>query len=754
MKWQYLRPVSILISILVLINSVGFAQTQNDVSAKVQSLLSKMTIEEKVGQMTQVTIQTVSRQRGWHDTKYQLDKDKLAFAILEKHVGSLLNVYDKALSFDEWQSLITEIQNVATKQSRLKIPVMYGIDAIHGSNYISEATLFPQAIAMAAARNPELVHHAAHITAMETRAAGIPWNFNPVLGVGRNPLWPRMWETFGEDPYLASQMGVAYVNGTEGENNTISDADRVAACIKHYLGYSFPLSGKDRTPAWIPERMMRDLFLPSFKAAVEAGVHTVMVNSGEINGIPTHSDHYLLTEVLKNELGFKGFVVSDWEDIKRLYDRDMVASTPKEAVRMAVMAGIDMSMVPYDFSFYDQLLELVNEGSVPLSRIDDAVSRILMVKFQLGLFDNAYPDKNAKKLVATAASAEASLNAAREAMTLLKNDGVLPLSKSSKVLLTGPTANLLKVLNSGWSYTWQGNEEAFYPQEKQTVLEAIEQTVGKANVTYLPGSEYDVAVDIPAAIAAAQQSDVAIICLGEMPYCETPGNINDLNLPKAQLDLATAIQATGKPVVLVLIEGRPRIITPIVDGANGILLAYLPGNEGGQAIADVLFGNVNPSGKLPYTYPRYVNDLVTYDSKPIEIHDNLNKRNPLWEFGYGLSYTTFAYSDLAIANPKVEDGQPINVSVTVKNTGAIAGKESVELYLSDLVRSISPPVKQLKRFSKIELQPGESKTVSFTLNEADLAFHDRQNRRVVEPGDFRITIGDQSAIFTLQQTSE
>ena len=723
------------------------AQPDPEIAAKVDELLKNMTLEE-------ITLQVVTKQKGWTETDFIVDPEKLRHAILEKHVGSLLNVYDKAHTVEQWQNLITLVQDIATKESRLKIPVIYGIDAIHGSNYISEATLFPQSIAMAAARNPELVQKSAEITAYETRIAGIPWNFNPVLGLGRNPLWPRLWETFGEDPHLASVMAVSYVDGIEGEQNLTDDQHHIAACAKHYVGYSVPLSGKDRTPAWIPERMLRDLFLKPFKAAVDAGVHTVMVNSGEVNGIPTHSDHYLLTTVLKEELGFEGFVVSDWADVIRLYDRDKVAETPKEAVRMAVMAGIDMSMVPFDYSFYDLLVELVKEGAVPERRIDDAVRRILTVKFKTGLFDNPYPLYQQKAEVGTEAAAQISLEAAREALTLLKNDGTLPLSKTSKVLVTGPNANLLKVLNGGWSYSWQGDEESFYPQEKKTVLEAVQDLIGANNVTYVPGSEYDKVIDIRAAAKAAKNADVAVICIGEMPYCETPGNINDLSLPAAQIELVKAIQDTGTPTVLVLIEGRPRVITPVVDKANAILLAYLPGNEGGIAIADVLFGDVNPSGKLPYTYPRYVNDLTCYDYKPLEIHDNINKRNPLYEFGHGLSYTTFKYSDIILDRTKVQKGEPIAVKVTVTNTGKVAGKETVELYLSDLVRSVSPPNRQLKRFRKVSLQPGESKTVDFQLDENDLAFYDRNNQIRVEPGKFKITIGNKIAFFELVSMSE
>lgn len=740
---------------ILLLTSAGFSQKpEAEIEKKVNDLLSKMTLEEKVGQMTQVTIQAVSAVQGTATRQHKLDSAKLEEAIVKYHVGSLLNVYDAAHSVDYWHEVITKIQDIATQKTRLGIPIIYGIDAIHGANYTREATLFPQSIAMAATRNIELMKKSGEITAYEVRASGIPWNFNPVLGVGRSPLWPRLFETFGEDPYLVSMMGEAYIKGLEGDNNDVGAPDKVAACMKHYLGYSFPMSGKDRTPAWIPERMLRDIFLPSFKKAVEAGVHTVMVNSSEINGIPAHSDHYILTEILRNELGFKGFVVSDWEDINRLYTRDKVASSRKEAVRMAVMAGVDMSMVPYDYSFYHDLLELAKEGEVPQSRIDEAVGRILRVKFQLNLFENPYPDKSMKEKVGSAEFTAASLQAAREAMTLLKNDGnLLPLDKNQKVFVTGPTANSRSVLNSGWTYTWQGNEESLYPTNKKTILEAIQAKVGEENVTYLPGTTIDKVIDIDKAAVVAKNVGAAIICLGEQAYCETPGNIHDLTLPQAQLDLAAAIQKTGTPVVLVLVEGRPRIITPVVDNSKAILMAYLPGPEGGLAVADVLFGDFNPGGKLPFTYPRHPNDLVCYDHKPVEI-DDPNKMNPLYPFGHGLSYTTFEYSNLALQAKSVYQNEPVNIQVTVKNTGKRAGKEVVELYLSDLYRSVSPPVKQLKRFAGVQLQPGESRTIEFSLNKDDFTFCGRDGKYTVEPGEFKVAVGNQSAIFELLPEAE
>lgn len=720
----------------------------DQIDQRVKDLISKMTLEEKVGQMTQVTIQAVSKVQGTKDQMHQLDDAKLEEAITKYHVGSILNVYDVAHSIDYWHEIINKIQDIATKKTRLKIPVIYGIDAIHGANYTKGATLFPQAINMAATWNTELEKEAGSITAYETRASGIPWNFYPVLDLGRQLLWPRLWETFGEDVYLASEMGKAYIEGAQG--NDVSLPDKVATCLKHYVGYSFPLNGKDRTPAWISERMLREYFLPTFEAGILAGAPTIMVNSSEVDGIPGHANYHLLTEVLRNELNFKGFVVSDWEDIVRLHTRDRVAETPKDAVRIAVMAGVDMSMVPYDFSFYNYLLELAKDGSVPMWRIDEAVSRILRVKFQLGLFDNPYPNKDLVKNFASNEFTNANLKAARESIILTKNENnTLPLLKTSKVLVTGPTANLLSVLNGGWTITWQGNEESLYPQEKNTVLEAIQNKLGKENVTYVEGTSFNKDINSAKAVEAAKNSDVVILCLGEQAYCETPGNIDDLTLDKAQLDLANKIAETGKPVVLILLEGRPRLITEIEPKINAVVLGFLPGMEGANAIADILFGDYNPDGKLPITYPRSPNGITLYDYKPIEKFDS-NDYNPLWKFGYGLSYTKFGYSNLKLSSDKMKESDELTVTVDVKNEGKIAGKEVVQLYLTDLYGSVTRPNKQIKGFQKIYLNPGETKTVSFKINKNHLSFIGQDNKRIIEPGEFKITVGNESANFILE----
>ena len=585
---------------------------KKDYARDVAALLARMTTEEKIGQMTQLEIGMITKGEG---DNIHIDTDKLEKAVVKYGAGSILNVKDQALTVDKWHEIIGAIQQ-ASQRTRLKIPVIYGIDSIHGANYIQGSTLFPQEIGMAATWNPMLVQGGSEVSAAETRAAGIPWTFSPVLDLGRQPLWPRFWETFGEDPYLASVMGVAFVRGVEGDD--VSSSRNVASSLKHYVGYSFPLTGRDRTPAWIPENYMREYFLPSFAAAVKAGARTVMVNSAEINGVPGHVNHHLLTDILRKELGFDGFVVSDWQDIKKLVSEWRIAADEKEATRLSVMAGVDMSMVPSDYSFSDLLLQLVKEDKVPMSRIDEAVSRILLVKYETGLFEKPIPDPSLKSNFATADSRAIALEAARESMTLLKNeDSTLPLTKEKKVLVTGPTADSLITLNNGWTYVWQGNKAGLYPKDRHTVVQAIKARAGD-NVTYVPGVAFDKEIDIDAAVRAAQSADIAVVCIGESSYTETPGNISDLTMSEPQLKLAERIIATGKPVVLVLVEGRPRVINSIADGAKGILMAYNPSNEGGTAIAEVLYGDYNPNGRLPFSYPRTPNGLITYDHKLFE----------------------------------------------------------------------------------------------------------------------------------------
>src|SRR5215510_14328819 len=736
---------------------------ERDHSKKIDDLLKRMTLEEKVGQMTQLAIGAIA---SGQDQQIKVDPAKLENAIVKYGVGSILNVSDQALTVDHWHQIIGQIQEAATKKTRLGIPMIYGIDSIHGANYVQGATLFPQEIGMAATFNPELMKRAAEITATETRAAGIPWSFSPVLDLGRNPLWPRFWETFGEDPYLAKVMGVAFVRGLEGSD--VSADTQVASSLKHYMGYSFPLTGRDRTPAWIPENYLREYFLPTFDAAVKAGARTIMVNSGEINGTPGHINKHILTDILRTELGFKGFVVSDWEDIKKLVTTWRIAADEKEATRLAVLAGIDMSMVPNDYSFADHLVALVKEGAVPQARIDEAVRRILRVKFELGLFEKPMPDASLKAKFGLPEYRDASLAAARESITLLKNNNnVLPLSKSTKVLVTGPTADSLVSMNNGWTWVWQGSEESLYATDRLTIRKAIEAKVGASNVTFVQGTKITRApgpsnstptdqeqeVDIAAAVRAAQNVDVIVLALGEGSYCETPGNITDLTIGEPQIKLAEALKATGKPIIMVLVEGRPRIINRIADSANAILMAYNPSHEGGTAIADILFGDVNPSGKLPFTYPRTPNGLITYDHKPFETENTAFGNmafNPQFQFGDGLSYTTFTYSDLRLGKQTISANEELPVTVTVTNAGQRVGKEAVLVYVSDLAASISPPGKRLRRFAKISLKPGQSRTLTFKLRNEDLSFINADNKRIAEPGDFEVKIGGLTQRFTLR----
>jgi beta-glucosidase len=737
---------------------------ERDHTQKIEELLKRMTLEEKVGQMTQLQIGMVAN---GNDQNIKIDPAKLEKAIVKYGVGSILNVADQALTIDHWHDFIRQIQEAATKKTRLGIPVIYGIDSIHGANYVQGATLFPQEIGMAATFNPELMKRAAEITAIETRAAGIPWSFSPVLDLGRNPLWPRFWETFGEDPYLAKVMGLAFVRGLEGTD--VSSDSAVASSLKHYMGYSFPLTGRDRTPAWIPENYLREYFLPPFDVALRAGARTVMINSGEINGVPGHINRQILTDILRNELGFKGFVVSDWEDIKKLVNIWRIAATEKEATRLAVMAGIDMSMVPSDFSFADLLIELVKEGAVPQSRIDEAVRRILRVKFELGLFEKPGPNTALKSKFALPEYRQVSLDAARESMTLLKNaNNILPLAKTTKVLVTGPTSDSLISLNNGWTYVWQGSEEKLYPKDRHTIRRAVEAKVGASNVTFVQGTrifrtpgtpsnnnptDKEEEVDIAAAVRAAQNVDVIVLALGEGSYCETPGNITDLTIGEPQIKLTEALKATGKPIVMVLVEGRPRIINRLVDSASAILMAYNPSNEGGTAIADVLFGDANPSGKLPFTYPRTPNGLINYDHKPFETENTAFGNmafKPQFEFGEGLSYTTFAYSDLQLGKQSISANEELPVTVTVTNTGKRAGREAVLVYVSDLVASIAPPNRRLRRFAKINLEPGQKRTLTFKLRREDLSFIGADNKPTVEPGEFNVTVGGLTQKFTLK----
>jgi beta-glucosidase len=727
--------------------SVNTQESDKEIESKVKKLLSEMTLEEKVGQMTQVNFSVIAAPEK-PNVDNPIDQAKLEDAVLTHHVGSILNapgLLNKAQSTETWRKIIQTVQAVAAK-SRLRIPVIYGIDAIHGATYTQNSVLFPQAINMAATFNPELSFKEGEITARELRASGLHWNFSPVMDIGRQPLWPRLWETYGEDVHLAAVLGTSYIKGHQGDD--FSAPNKALTCLKHYVGYSFPINGKDRTPAWIGERMLREYFLPTFEAGVKAGAPTIMVNSAEVDGIPGHANYHYLTTILRGEMGFKGFTVSDWEDIKRLYTRDKLAATEKEAVKMAVMAGVDMSMVPLDFSFYESLLDLVKAGEVPMARIDEAVSRILAVKYQAGLFDPKAPVLPMEGNLATPEAIEINRQAARESIVLAKNaNNILPLKKAASILVTGPTANLLSVMNGGWTITWQGDDESLYPQDKLTVFKAIElKSTGK--VTYVGGNSFADKIDIQKAVEEAKSHDIIVLCLGEKPYTETAGNIDSLNLDQAQLDLANAMIATGKPIILVTLGGRPRIITAIAEQVQGVILGFLPGMEGGVAIADILFGDYNPDGKLPISYPRNTNDSVMYDHKPIESYAP-NAYKPLYPFGHGLSYTAFQTSGLKLEKDKINSGENINITVTVKNTGSLKGKETVLLYLNDVAASVSRPKKQLKAFKKIELNPGQTEKLSFSLMPYDLSFIGVDLKRIVEPGDFRVMVGNETVNFTV-----
>ncbi|RIZ68005.1 MAG: beta-glucosidase [Methylococcales bacterium] len=739
----------ILMTLSFIITGCSVRNQEQSKQQSVENLLASMTLEEKVGQMTQIDFSVFGAQAPKGDDL--IDQGKLKEALLKYHVGSILNTpstpNNKAQTLQTWRKIMQTIKSV-TAQSRLKIPVIYGIDAIHGATYIQNSTLFPQAINMAATFNPDLSVKEGEITARELRVAGLQWNFSPVMDIGRQPLWPRLWETYGEDVHLASVLGSAYIKGHQGDD--FSSPDKGLTCLKHYVGYSYPFNGKDRTPAWISERMLREYFLPSFEAGIKAGAPTIMINSSEVDGIPGHANYHYLTTILRGELGFKGFTVSDWEDIKRLYTRDKLAASPKEAVKIAVMAGVDMSMVPSDFSFYELLLELAQSGEVPMARIDEAVTRILKVKFEAGLFDQqqAVP-LTAEGNFATPETLEINQQAARESIVLAKNDhNILPLKKDARILVTGPTANLLSVLNGGWTFTWQGDDESLYPTDKLTVLRALQKkSTGK--ITYVGGTAFADKIDIKKAVESAKNQDIIILCLGEKPYTEVLGNIDTLNLDQAQLDLANALLATGKPVILVTLGGRPRVITAQAELAKGVILGFLPGMEGGEAIADIIYGDYNPNGKLPISYPRNTNDIVLYDHKPIEALEP-NAYRPLYPFGHGLSYSHFETSGLTVEKDTYTMDESINLSVTVKNTGHLKGKEAVLVYINDVAASVTRPNKQLKAFKKVDLNPGQAEKLNFTLTPRDLSFIGVDLKRMVEPGEFKVLVGNETVVFTVK----
>lgn len=780
------------------------------IEQQVEALLQKMTLDEKIGQMCELTIDLLQQRTNPFEglnmdkltvkdlkkvlKKYGIEKEfdlsggvpdkdgmmkiymriqgiesqkgfQLSEAMLDTvigkyKVGSILNVPNgKAQTVQKWQEIIKRIQEKSMKE--IGIPCIYGVDQIHGTTYTLGGTFFPQGINMGATFNRELTRRGAEISAYETKAGSIPWTYAPVTDLGRDPRWPRMWENYGEDCYVNTEMGREAVLGFQGSDpNHIGD-NNVAACMKHYMGYGVPVSGKDRTPSSITEQDMREKHFAPYLEMVRNGALSVMVNSAMNNGLPFHANYELLTKWLKEDLNWDGMIVTDWADINNLYSRDHIAKDKKEAIKLAINAGIDMSMDPYDWKFCTLLKELVEEGEVPMSRIDDAVRRVLRLKYRLNLFEKPYYDLKDYPLFGSAEHAAAALQAAEESLVLLKNtDGILPLAKGKKILLTGPNANSMRSLNGGWSYTWQGSNAEDCSEPYNTILEAFTNKFGVENIIYEAGVTYNEKgnwweenkPEIEKAVAAAAQADYIVACIGENSYCETPGNLTNLTLSENQLNLVKALAKTGKPIILILNEGRPRIIADIEPLSKAVVNVMLPGNYGGDALANLVAGDANFSGKMPYTYPKEINSLITYDYKPCE---HIGKQmegaynydavvNVQWAFGYGLSYTTFAYSNLKVDKANFTADDVLTFTVDVKNTGNRVGKESVLLFSSDLVASLTPDNRRLRAFEKVELKPGETKTVTLKVKGSDLAFVGYDGKWILEQGDFRMQAGDQT----------
>ena len=730
------------------------------IEAHIQEWLKKMTLEEKIGQMCEITIDVVSDFEASKKNGFTLNPAMLDTVIGKYKVGSLLNVpLSVAQKKEKWAEAIKQIQDLSMKE--IGIPCIYGVDQIHGTTYTLDGTMFPQGINMGAAFNRELTEKAAAISAYETKAGCIPWTYAPVVDLGRDPRWSRMWENYGEDCYVNAEMGKASVRGFQGSDPNHIGEYNVAACMKHYMGYGVPVSGKDRTPSSISRSDMREKHFAPFLAAIRQGALSVMVNSGVDNGIPFHANRELLTEWLKEDLNWDGMIVTDWADINNLCTRDHIAATKKEAVKIAINAGIDMSMVPYEVSFCDYLKELVQEGEVPMSRIDDAVARVLRLKYRLGLFENPYWDIKKYNKFGSEEFARVALQAAEESEVLLKNEGnILPLAKGTKILLAGPNANSIRCLNGGWSYSWQGHLADQCAGAYNTIYESLCNKYGKENIIYEPGVTYapykndnwweENQPEIEKSVAAASRADVIIACIGENSYCETPGNLTNLTMSENQRNLVKALAATGKPVILILNQGRPRIINDIVPLAKAVVNVMLPSNYGGDALANLLAGDANFSGKMPFTYPKHINALANYDYKPCEnmgqMGGNYNYDSVMdvqWEFGFGLSYTTYSYSNLKVDKTSFTADDVLTVSVDVTNTGKVAGKESVLLYSKDLVASSTPDNIRLRNFEKIELNPGETKTVTMQLKGSDLAFVGYDGKWRLEKGDFKLKCGNQ-----------
>ena len=732
--------------------------------AKVEKTLAKMTLDEKIGQMLELNFDIMGR----YDAtgKWKLNEQMLDTLISKWKVGSILNAPGSAASVDQWQEWIRLIQEKS--MTYLGIPDIYGLDQNHGVTYVQDGTLFPQPINLGASFNTELARRGAEITAYESRAANCPWVYNPVVDLSRDPRWPRVYESFGEDAIVNAKMVVAEIRGYQGDDNNHIDQYHVGTSTKHYFAYGAPWSGKDRTPAYLSPQMIREKYFEPFKQAALAGTLTIMVNSSSINGVPVHASYEYLTKWLKEDLQWDGFMVTDWADINNLFQREHVAKDKKDAIRIAINAGIDMSMDPYSIDFCILLKELVEEGKVKMSRIDDAVRRILRAKYRLGLFEKPNTGGKGFEKYGSDEFAAAALQSAEESIVLLKNEGnILPLAKGKKILLTGPNANQMRCLNGGWSYTWQGSRAEDLSEKYNTIYEALCNKYGKENiileqgVTYNENGSYDKENEpqIDKAVAAAANADVIIACIGENSYTETPGNLSDLWLSENQRNLVKALAKTGKPIVMVLNEGRPRLIADIEPLAKAVVDILIPGNYGGDALANLLAGDANFSAKMPYTYPREINSLNTYDYKVSEevgtmagAYNYDAKVSLQWPFGYGISYTTYEYSNLKVDKQQFTAADVLTVSVDVKNTGAKAGKEAVLLYSSDLVASIVPDNKRLRDFTKIELQPGEVKTVTFKLPAKSLAFVGADGKWTLEEGDFILKVGNQTVGTACTQT--
>lgn len=732
--------------------------------AKVEKTLAKMTLDEKIGQMLELNLDIM----GTYDAsgKWKLNETMLDTCISKYKVGSLLNAPGtRAATVEQWQEWIRLIQKKSMKH--IGIPDVFGLDHNHGVTYTQGGTLFPQPINIAASFNTELARTGAQVTAYESRAANCPWVYNPVTDLGRDPRWSRIWESFGEDPIVNARMAEAEIMGYQGNDHNHLSRYNVATSLKHYMGYGAPFTGKDRTPAYIAPNVLREKYFEPFKAAVQAGALTIMVNSSSINGVPVHASYEYLTQWLKKDLNWDGMIVTDWADINNLFTRERVAKDKKDAIRIAINAGIDMSMDPYSVEFCILLKQLVNEGKVSQERIDDAVRRILRLKYRIGLFDEPNTGGKGYEKFGSQEHADLALRSAEETEILLKNEGVLPLAKGKKILLTGPNANQMRCLNGGWSYTWQGSKAEDLAEKYNTIYEALCNKYGQENVILNQGVTYNEKgqyweenePQIEKAVAAAAQADVIIACVGENSYCETPGNLTDLWMSENQRNLVKALAKTGKPIVLVLNEGRPRLIADIEPLAKAIVHIMLPGNYGGDALANLLAGDANFSAKLPYTYPKEINSLANYDYKVSEevgtmagAYNYDAKVSLQWPFGYGLSYTTFEYANLKVDKANFTADDTLTVTVDVKNTGSRAGKESVLLYSSDLIASIVPDNKRLRCFTKISLEPGETKTVTFTLPAKDLAFVGADGRWTLEEGDFLLRVARLTAPTTCTKT--